>query len=290
MRILVTGVTGQVGGAFVPRLYGRGTAGGRRQPRCARPCPAARRSRGRLDELTPDLIVNAAAYTAVDRAEDERELAFTVNAESPGVIARWAAARGVPLDPSLDRLRVRRQRRAPMAGGRRAEAPVGLRREQTRRRDCGARSRRRTSRRPHVVGLCGERQRTFCAPSRGLRAEQGSCRVVADQFGAPTSAAMIADALARIIGADARVLPAKMSAASGLVHLTAQGTTNWHGFAAAIVQGLQRRGVPLRVRAHYYDPDGGLSQQVHAAAELPSCARPACPSLRDYHSHVATGT
>src|SRR6185437_11429244 len=51
----------------------------------------------RLDALRPDLIVNPAAYTAVDRAEDERELAFVVNGESPGVIARWAADHRVPL-------------------------------------------------------------------------------------------------------------------------------------------------------------------------------------------------
>jgi dTDP-4-dehydrorhamnose reductase len=104
---------------------------------------------------------------------------------------------------------------------------------------------------PHLVvrtsWVYGTSGNNFLTTIARLGTEQVELRVVADQFGAPTSAAMIADGLARIIGADARVLPAKMSAASGLVHLTAQGTTNWHGFAAAIVQGLQRRGVPLRV-------------------------------------------
>ena len=52
---------------------------------------------GTLDRLAPDIIVNPAAYTAVDKAEDEPDLAMRVNAEAPGVIARWAAARGVPL-------------------------------------------------------------------------------------------------------------------------------------------------------------------------------------------------
>src|SRR5262249_34602060 len=50
-----------------------------------------------LDQLAPDLIVNPAAYTTVDRAEDERDLAFTVNATAPSVLARWAVRHGVPL-------------------------------------------------------------------------------------------------------------------------------------------------------------------------------------------------
>src|SRR5262249_31091644 len=50
-----------------------------------------------LDQIEPELIVNAAAYTAVDRAEDERDLAFRINADAPGAMARWAASRGAPI-------------------------------------------------------------------------------------------------------------------------------------------------------------------------------------------------
>jgi dTDP-4-dehydrorhamnose reductase len=94
-RILLTGTTGQVGGALRSALW--------RQAEILAPqrseldlsdlstiAPV-------LDRMQPDLIINAAAYTAVDRAEDEEGLAFRVNAEAPKMIGLWAAARAVPL-------------------------------------------------------------------------------------------------------------------------------------------------------------------------------------------------
>src|SRR3954451_7658459 len=95
MRILLTGSAGQVGGALLPLLNERAdvVAPLRDQFDLSRRDELA----GKLDSIKPHLIINPAAYTAVDRAEDERELAFRINAESPGTIARWAATHGVPL-------------------------------------------------------------------------------------------------------------------------------------------------------------------------------------------------
>ena len=95
MLTLVTGVTGQVGGALVKVLAPANSivAAGRDQLDLAEPTRIA----SALNRIGPDLIVNAAAFTAVDRAEDEKEMAFRVNAEAPGAIAQWAALRNVPV-------------------------------------------------------------------------------------------------------------------------------------------------------------------------------------------------
>jgi RmlD substrate binding domain len=121
-RILVTGVAGQVGGALVAALRPAGAvmAADRAALDLARPEEIA----AALGRLAPELIINPAAYTAVDRAEDERDLAFRVNGEAPGVIARWAAARGAA-HPFLHRLRVRRLRRPAVARGRPARPDLG---------------------------------------------------------------------------------------------------------------------------------------------------------------------
>ena len=85
MRILLTGTGGQVGGALRPLLAKQGTviAPSRAKFDLARPDTLA----AALDRFSPDLIINPAAYTAVDRAEDERELAFLVNVRWPEAIA-----------------------------------------------------------------------------------------------------------------------------------------------------------------------------------------------------------
>jgi dTDP-4-dehydrorhamnose reductase len=95
MRILLTGTSGQVGGALLPLLRGSHEvlAPKRAELDFSQPETLATA----LDRLKPDLIINPAAYTAVDRAEDEPELAVRINAEAPAELARWAARHNVPL-------------------------------------------------------------------------------------------------------------------------------------------------------------------------------------------------
>jgi dTDP-4-dehydrorhamnose reductase len=246
MRILVTGVTGQVGGALVKRLGPEGSiiAAGRGQLDLARPAELA----GSLDRLAPDLIINPAAYTAVDRAEDERALAFRVNAEAPDAVARWAAARGVPLihfstdyvfDGSSDRPWREDDPTNPLS----AYGASKLAGETAIRAAGGPSLIVRTS---WVYAAHGA---NFLRTIARLARERKELRIVADQWGAPTSARLIADVVVTIVRNNPGALAERFAAAAGLLNVAASGATTWHGFAVAIVEGLKARGIALAVES-----------------------------------------
>src|SRR5450432_2225690 len=243
MRILVTGVTGQVGGTLVSRLTGQHIviAAARDGLDLSRPAAIAKR----LDELAPEFIVNPAAYTAVDQAEDERDLAFTVNAESPGAIAGWAAARNVPLvhlstdyvfDGSGERPWREDDEPHPLSiyGASKLAGETAVR---------GAGGAHLIVRTSWVYAAMGK---NFLRTIARLAGERTELKIVADQLGAPTSADVIADAIARILSEDEGALPKRFAAAGGVVPLAAAGTTSWHGFAVAIVEGLKARHVAIK--------------------------------------------
>jgi dTDP-4-dehydrorhamnose reductase len=240
MRILVTGVTGQVGGALVERLQSLGSivAADRAMLDLARPdeIPAA------LDRIAPDLILNPAAYTAVDRAEDERALAFRVNGEAPGALARWAAGRATPLvhfstDYVFDGAGSRPWREDDPTDPLSVYGASKLAGEEAVRGAGG----------PHLVirtsWVYAARGTNFLRTIARLARERAELRIVADQFGAPTSARLIAAAVADIVAMPGAALAERFAAAGGLVNLAAAGETSWHGFATAIVGGLKARGV-----------------------------------------------
>jgi dTDP-4-dehydrorhamnose reductase len=244
MRILVTGVTGQVGGALASRLAGTHAVVAANRGVLDLSMPAA--IAGRLDELAPNLIINPAAYTAVDRAEDERELAFRINAEAPGAIARWAAARGVPLvhfstDYVFDGSGERPWREDDRTGPLSAYGASKLAGEDAVRAAGGMHLIIRTS---WVYAAKGA---NFLHTIVRLAAERKELRIVADQCGAPTSAEVIAEAVTGIVAAGGPPLAKRFAAAGGLVNVATSGVTSWHGFAVAIVDGLKVRGVPIAV-------------------------------------------
>ncbi|HUD88632.1 MAG TPA: dTDP-4-dehydrorhamnose reductase [Xanthobacteraceae bacterium] len=246
MRILVTGVTGQVGGALVKCFGPDGSivAAGRGQLDLARPAELA----NALDRLAPDLIINPAAYTAVDRAEDERELAFRVNAEAPDAMARWAAARGVPLihfstDYVFDGLGDRPWREDDPTNPLSVYGASKLAGEAAIRAAGGPFLIIRTS---WVYAAHGANfLRTIARLARGRQ----ELRIVADQCGAPTSARLIADVVVAIVRNNPDALAARFAASAGLLNVAASGETTWHGFAVAIIEGLKARGVALAVES-----------------------------------------
>jgi dTDP-4-dehydrorhamnose reductase len=246
MRILLTGVTGQVGAALRAPLGSAGTvfAADRNRLDLARPEHVA----SVLDDLAPDLIVNPAAYTAVDRAEDERELAFRVNAEAPAEMARWAASQGVPLvhfstDYVFDGGGARPWREDDATGPLSAYGASKLAGEEAIRAAGGPHLVIRTS---WVYAATGA---NFLRTIARLARERDELAIVADQIGAPTSAKLIADAVVMIVSDPAPPLPDRFRVAGGLVNVAAAGETSWHGFATAIVEGLNARHVALRVQA-----------------------------------------
>ena len=255
MRILLTGVSGQVGSALLPRLkdFAEVIAADRKLLDLTAPEAIP----GVLDRVRPDLIVNPAAYTAVDRAEDEPDLAFQVNALAPGALAQWAARAGVGLvhfstdyvfDGSGDKPWTEDDQPHPLS----TYGTSKLAGETAIRAAGGAHLILRTS---WVYAAKGA---NFLRTMARLAIEREELRVVADQIGAPTSAQLIADAvwqiLAPCLGVSARVdaskdaLAERFTAGSGLVHLVAAGETSWHGFAEAIVAGLAVRDVPLKAQ------------------------------------------
>lgn len=178
-----------------------------------------------LDRVQPTVVVNAAAYTAVDRAEGDRDAAFRANAEAPGVLAQWCAQAGVPLvhystDYVFDGQGTRPYREDD------ATAPLGvygaskLAGEQAIRAAGGRHLIFRTA------WVYASHSANFLRTMLRVGAERDVLRVVADQVGTPTPAALIADVTAQALQHD--------GALSGTWHLTAKGETSWHGFAEAI--------------------------------------------------------
>ena len=195
--------------------------------------------RARVEALRPDLIINAAAHTAVDQAESEPQLAFAINATAPGLLAEAAAQLGVPLihystDYVFDGRKItpydEDDDTAPLGVYGRSK----LAGEQAIRAVGGQHLILRTS---WVYALHG---RNFLLTMQRLLQEREHLRVVADQIGAPTWAGTIATATAELIEHWRRGQPGPW----GTYHLSGQGETSWFGFAQAIAEQLRQQGKP----------------------------------------------
>jgi len=178
-----------------------------------------------LDHLAPDAIINAAAYTAVDRAEVESDAAFRVNAEAPGVIARWCAAQGVPLvHYSTDYVFDGRS-----AVPYREEDPTHPLSVYGASKWAGEEAIRAAGGR-HLIfrtaWVYASHSHNFLRTMLRVGAERDELRVVADQFGTPTPARLVADTTLLALRHPGGL--------SGTWHLTASGETSWYGFAEAI--------------------------------------------------------
>jgi dTDP-4-dehydrorhamnose reductase len=192
-----------------------------------------------VQAVKPDLIVNSAAHTAVDKAESEPELAQKINADGPGVLARAAAASGAWLvhystdyvfDGSGDQPRDEEAATGPLSVYGRTKLD-GER--QIRASGC-----------KHLIlrtsWVYAARGGNFAKTMLRLAAAKTELNVIDDQIGAPTGADLLADLTALTVRA-ARVQPDL----SGTYHAVAAGATSWHGYAQLVIETARERGVAL---------------------------------------------
>lgn len=264
MKTVILGSQGQVGGELRSALAHLGEIVALGRLECDLSVPG--RAAAVIAEQRPDVVVNAAAYTAVDRAEAEPDLARRINADAVAEIAAAVGSRGGLLihystDYVFDGTKPGPYREddptAPLGvygrtklAGERAVAASGCR---------------------HVVfrtsWVHAARGANFIRTILRLAAERDTVRVVDDQFGAPTGAPLIAAVTARAI----ERFGTGSAATPGLVHLAAAGVASWCDVAREALAEAARRGARLRVPAGSVVPIG--SADYPTAARRPANSR-----------------
>ena len=239
VKLLVTGAAGQVGWELARSLQplGEVIAVDRRQVDLT----DADRLRAFVEGVGPDVVVNAAAYTAVDQAEREVDLARAINARAPAILAQACTAGGALLvhystDYVFDGASARPWLESDPTGPVNAYGRTKLEGEQAIAAQQGDWLVLRTA------WVYSSRGRNFLKTMLRLAAERPELKVVDDQHGSPTFAADIAVATATIA---ARCARAKAGAPEfGIFHLVSSGEVTWCGFARAIMDGSKARGGP----------------------------------------------
>lgn len=237
MQILLIGKNGQIGWELQRELAGLGeiTATGKEDLDL---CDAAQ-IRQTVRAIKPDLIVNAAAYTAVDKAEEEPDLAMALNGTAPGILAEEARKIGSSLihystDYVFDGHKTSgayQEKDAPnplnVYGKTKLEGEKIILRQGI----------------PHLIlrtsGVYGSRGRNFMLTVKRLAKEGKDLRIVNDQISSPTWCRTIAQATRLMIVSLAtspeRSIAENMGSVSGVYHLSCRGETNWYEFAKAIL-------------------------------------------------------
>lgn len=255
LRVLVMGAGGQVGTELCQRLSSLATVfAGIRNTTAPDNCNSIKvdlsdpRSIARaFDQSNPDLVVNAAAYTAFEKAEKEPQLVHAINILAPTILAQECDRRGASLihyssdyvydgkghDPLTELATP-----APLStyGRSKWEGDLGIM-EHCRR---------------HIIlrvqWVYGTARHSFVEAMLRLGSERDQLKVVNDQFGSPTSALTIAEKTTEIIRNATSDLPAFFAEHCGVYHLTNAGFTSWHEFASVIHSMARAQGLALRCK------------------------------------------
>ena len=242
MKLLVTGANGQVGCELRQSLAPLGEVIALDRAACdlARPAEVARILRA----ATPDIIVNAAAYTAVDRAEQEEELATLINGTAVGEIAQAARQLGALLIHYSTDYVFDGRKDAPYAEDD-VPSPISA---YGRSKLAGERAIAQCGGRYLIVRtswIYAARGHNFLKTVLRLARERDELRIVDDQIGAPTWARDLAAATA-VMTRQARQEIARDDFESGLFHVTGSGATSWFVFAKAVVKQAEQYGLLAR--------------------------------------------
>jgi len=236
MRILLTGATGQIGAEVAALLGGHDVLAPSRAEFDLADPPGIRAA---IRAFRPELIINPAAYTAVDKAESEPTAARAVNALAPAVIAEEARRLGVPMIHFSTDYVFSGDARVPYTeadptGPINVYGQTKLEGEQAVAASGCAYIILRTS------WVYGRHGRNFLLTMERLARERPTLEVVSDQFGTPNWARTLARATVHLLGLGRD----ELSTLSGVYHLSCRGETNWHAFAAAIVDSMHLSPAP----------------------------------------------
>ncbi len=249
MRILVTGKQGQVAQALAQRCVETGVQlhnVGRPEMDMGNPVQALEAMRSAIAAFKPSIIVNAAAYTAVDEAEDVPELAFAINDASAGAVAQAASEVGVPIiqistDYVYDGTKNGAYFESDIPN---PQCIYGASKLAGERAVAAANPHHLILRTAWVYSPFGK---NFVKTMQHLAETRDEISVVADQFGCPTSAFYIADG---ILAAARRIMTKPATVPWGTYHLAGTDTTHWAAFAEEIFRQSAARGGPFATVKH----------------------------------------
>ena len=244
MKILLTGKNGQVGFELQRALAPLGEVVAVDQHECDLSNPDAIRQL--VAKVAPQVIINPAAYTAVDKAESEQQLAQAINGTAPGVFGEEAARLGaLVIHYSTDYVF------DGCASGAYLESDTPNPQSVYVKTKLAGEKALQASGADHLIfrtsWVFGAHGANFAKTMLRLAAEREGLKIVADQFGAPTSAALLADVTAQVLGQYKR--QGRTGFPFGLYHLVAGGCTTWHEYAQTVVRAALAAGKPLKLTA-----------------------------------------
>ncbi len=259
MTLLLLGASGQLGFELRRALAPLGPLVWADRARCD--LAHAQSIRALVRQVQPEIIVNAAAYTAVDRAQSEPEQAHAINAVAPGVLAHEAQRLGAVLvhystDYVFDGRKPTPYVETDVA------APLNVYGASKRAGECAVLDSAARALIFRTSWLFGVHGHNFPKTILRLAAQRDVLDVVSEPCGAPTSAAWVADVSAQILGQYLRAEAATFP--YGLYHLSASGATHWPDYARYVVQAAWRAGRSLRLRPEHIRPVPS-AQYVQAA-------------------------